>query len=289
MLAAGMPAAGQVARNKFAVRINGDIVLTNPYTAEYNFPVHDDTNSMNNFGAEFIWSFWQAGQHRLELGTGFGLQKVNFTAETDDVSYSYVAPSSADMDGNSYIRYTDLSAMKQTISMSRIAIPLYLRYNCDLNSRWSLYGKAGIMISLGGKANLSKISGSTDSYGVYPEYGNLVIDEPWLNEFGERTLTKEQCIAGKTGGTDFGILAGAGVSFQVIKPIYISVGLTYQRGFANMLKGDGLKVTNGMIDNTQAPVTYTVADGIQYRQLTDGLTKCKLNRLGIEFGVEFRF
>lgn len=280
---ASAQAEQQSAAEKFAIRIKGDIGLTGAYSTEYAFPVTDDSNSMNGLSLEFGWNFWQSGRHALQLGVGIGYQHAGFTAATGAVSYAYAAGPDADIDGNAYIRHTELSAMKQTVGINRISVPLYLRYDYTLHSRWSIYAQAGLRFGFGGKTAVSKISGTALSYGVYPEYDNLVIDDSWLNDFGETTLTKARCRDGVSGSAEVGVMAGAGISFRIIRNLSASVGLAYQTGFSDLLKN------NGTVDASTAPVTYTVAGGTQCRPVTDGLTRCRLNRLSLELALTYTF
>lgn len=274
---------------RFAVKLKGDIELTGAYTTDFDFPAVDASNSMHRFGVEFGWSFLNSESHSLELGIGLNFGLGTFDIGSNAVSYSYTAPPSADMDGNSYIRHTDLSAMQQSLSISRTSVPVYLQYNFHLNNRFLIYGKVGFETGFGGKISARKISGTVDSYGVFPEYDNLVIAEPWLNGFGKQTLTKEQCTGGASGKTDFDILAGAGISFRIFKPLHIFLGINYRAGLSDMLNNQGLKYASGDVNQADAPSIYTVADGVQWRPLTDGLTKCRLNRLGLDIGFELRF
>ncbi len=286
-------ALGAAAQNtdnpKFAIKLKGDFGLTDAFSTEYSFASTESSSSFNNYGLEFSWAFWQKGNNSLELGAGFYMGEAQFKTGVDAVSFSYAAGPEADMDGNSYIRYTDMSPMKQTLKMTRMSVPVYVQYNYRFHPRWTAFAKAGVQIGFGGSVWAKSLTGSVDSYGVYPEYGDLVMDDEWLNDFGVRTLAKGNVTKGKKAKADIAGLVGAGIRFKIIDQLHLSVGVNYQAGFSDMLKGDGLRIADGQTTAADAPVSYTVADGLRCKPLTDGLTKCRLNRLGLDVGLELRF
>lgn len=279
---------GQSSGDRFGVRAFADIGIGSACAVDYDFAASDSKSSMSTYGVAFDWTFWRAGSHSLALGIGFGLAPTSFSVTSGAATYSYAAGAEADMDANEYIRHTRMSPLKQTIGMTQIVVPLTIEYAYRFHSKWSVYGRAGFRFGFGGTPSVRTIVGTIDSYGVYPEYGNLVMDDSWLNDFGEQTLVKSHCTRGVSAGT-VGILAGTGVKFRVYKPLYLSAGVTYAMSFSNVLKNNGLKIADGTLAVAAAPVTYTVAEGLQCKPLTDGLTKCRLNRVGVEIGIELHF
>ena len=286
-------AFGQVAKDtytdRFAIRLKADIGLTDAYATKLLLPARETSNHLNDYGIEFMWTFWNRDGHSIKAGTGFALGVASFSTNLEGASYSYMAGPSSDMDGNTYIRYTDIEFLQQKSHMVRMSVPVYLRYEYSFHKRWSVYGMAELKIGFGGNPSVISGQGNIESYGIYPDYDDLKMDDEWLNCFGAQQLSKKQMKDGKKAGADAAIMLGAGLAFQVYKPLYLTIGLNYDAGFTNILKGEGMELIGDNISEEKAPVAYTVEEGLKCRSLTDAFEKCRLNRLGLDIGLELRF
>ena len=167
--------------------------------------------------------------------TGVRFSKNSLTMEFmptgDDLSYN--APSTADEDGDSYIRKYEMIGGKgitQTMNASDIAVPVYLDMEYQFQ-KISIYADLGVKFQTSTGIMTATI-GEYKTWGVYPQYGDLVIGKEGdvvLNGFGnhdaigvdEDGITKKMAIDG---------LFGCGIRLSLNKSLALDAGLQYQTG-----------------------------------------------------------
>ncbi|MCH5217311.1 MAG: hypothetical protein J1F07_08975, partial [Muribaculaceae bacterium] len=169
-----------------------------------------------------------------------------------------------------------------------LTVPVYLEYQYRALDWLGLWARAGVGLAFRTRSFTGGVSGLAKAWGVFPEYDDLLIDEDYLDDFGERTLSGAS--NGESGAKGFGasIMVGAGLEFYVARPVSFLVGVTYDAGLTNVFPG-GKSATGTAYTAETAPVTYTVAGGTQVRSLADYTSKSKLMPLCLQLGVNVRF
>ncbi len=204
------------------------------------------------------------------------------------MDYHYPAPASADMDNETYVRYYEIDGLHQQIKVERITVPLYIEYRYRLSSRFSIHALLGYRFGFNFSSKVSELTGDVFSYGVYPQYGNLMIDAPYMNAFGASVLNSENATnkpnVYKVGAS---FLTGAGIEFRVWGPIALGASLKYEASMTDMFKPVAAQIIK--YDAEDAPVTYTVAGGQKVKTLSDYFSLSKISRLSYSVSLVFRF
>lgn len=295
-----MSAAAQPApEGKFAIKASADLGIGNALSVDKIWPEMGSKAASSDFGLDFGWTFWQRGRHSLEanVGVAYGTTPVK-TDMAGEMSYHYSAPAAADMDDEPYERYCTVEKMHQKVKTERVSIPIYLNYRLRTSSVFSLHAMVGYRLSFNVASRICDGYAEVYSYGVYPQYDNLMIDADYMNEFGNQTLGAIQTYGADMTKTTSSIMAGIGAEVHISGPMSAAVMLRYEGGLNNLFKkyeGD----LAGPFDPTSsvstpftaenAPVTYTVADGQRMRSLTDYFTRSKMSRLSCALSLIFRF
>lgn len=286
--ACGAMASQAMAKN-WSVKLYGDIGVAKPMSLTTALPGLSTKSTSNAFGVDFGYNFWSLGKNSLGVNLGIGYRPTSATFNLEAMEYSYSAPASADMDGNPYIRHTSLSPMKQKITLGYFTIPIYLQYGFKATKAFGVYAEAGVGLGFRCGGKLGSVEGTAYTYGVYPEYDDLQIDAPYLNDFGERDLSGASKGTPEMKGFYASVLVGAGVQFYVAEPVSIDLGIRYNAGLTDVFTGKYDITPETALNAETAPVVYTVADGQQVRPLSDYVTKSRLNPLSIHVGVTVRF
>ena len=274
---------------KFVVKVNGDISLGKAISLTSGLQEMTTKSSSNSFGVDFGYTFLKKGSNSLEANIGLGYRMASATFDLPSMSYNYAAPASADEDGNPYQRYTNLSDVNQKVDMGYFNIPVYLQYQYRIAKWIGVYADFGFGLGFKCSDKVGATSGSAYSYGIYPEYDNLVIDADYLNDFGNRNLANAKPGKTETSGFSASIIAGAGFEFYVAGPVSIDLGIRYNAGLTNAFGSKYTINSTSSITAETAPVTYSVKDGLQVKALSDYCTKSHLNPLSLHIGINIRF
>lgn len=269
------------AAQKFSIKPNVNIGVGNPMNVKSDIKEISTSSSDVDFGVDFGYTFWKKGGNRLEVSLGLGYSAVGLKLGVPDLSYNYIAPASADEDGNTYVRYYDLSDMEQKLSIGYFNIPVYLTYGYQFSKRIGVHADLGFRMGFKCSASLKRVSGSATSYGVFPDYGNLVITDSYLDGFGISDLSAAKRMEPEANSFNASLLVGAAVDVYIAGPVWFNIGVRYNCGFTDCFKHnyDG----NAFTADT-APVTYTVAEGEKVRPLTCFLSSSKLSPFSIYMG-----
>ena len=273
----------------FALKAYGDIALGNSMSLTTTLPCLDSKSSSNAFGLDFGWTFWEKNANSLEANIGIGYRLASATFYIASMSYRYSAPASADVDGNTYERYTSLSNVEQKINLGYFNIPLYLQYQYRPVSWLGIHADVGLGFGFKCTGIVDRTTGSATCYGVYPEYDQLVIKADYLNDFGESPLDEASADRLGTKGFSASVLAGAGLEFYVGGPVSIDLGIRYYAGLTSVFGNRYSISSTSDITAGNAPVTYTVAGGQNIKALSDYVTKSHLNPFSLHIGVNMRF
>ena len=274
---------------KFAVKANGDIGIGNVMSVTSGLPGLSTKSSSNTFGVDFGYTFWEKGNNSLAANIGLGYRTASVTFDLPNQEYNYAAPASADEDGNPYQRFTSLSDVSQKVDLGYFNIPVYLQYQYRITKWLGVHVDFGFGLGFKCSDKAGITTGTTYSYGVYPEYDNLVIDADYLNDFGTRDLATAKTEKAEISGLSASILGGAGLEFYVGGPVSIDLGVRYNAGLTKVFSGKYTISSMSTMTSETAPVTYSVKEGLQVKALSDYATKSYLNPFSLHVGVNVRF
>ena len=272
---------------KFAVKAHANIGLGDALNAKSSLEGLSTKTNSEEYGVDFGWRFWQKGRHSLEANIGLGLNTISTKLELPELSYSYAASAVADVDGESYIRHTELSGVSEKVNVTRLTLPIYLSYDFRCVRWLSVHADLGVRLGFKTSSKLSDVRGDAYSYGVYPQYDNLLIDAEYMNDFGRGDLEECNSASPEVSALTASLLVGAGFKFNIYGPLSADVSLLYDAGFSNLYNGK--KVAGKGVTAETAPLTYTVKDGSQLKSLTDYLTTSKLSPLSLRISLIYNF
>ena len=276
-----MPAGAQ----RFAVKPHAEVTLGKAMNLSATMEMTPRSSSAE-FGADFGYTFFDKRNNRLEVNAGLGYRYLNATLNAGSFGYNYAAPAAADVDGNAYTRFCEVSNLKQKFGTGYVTLPVYLQYAYHCTPWMEVHALAGVKLGFNTGSSAKTASGSVYSYGVFAEYDDLVIDAPYLDDFGEVGLTGKYTPKANTNSVWAAIMVGAGLDFQIYGPVWFDLGVRYNAGLTNVFgKGRAFAPTKA----ANAPVSYTVADGTQVRALTDYVKSGRLSPLTLNIGVTVRF
>lgn len=288
MLACGA-IAPQAGAQDFAVKVYGDVGLGKGMSLTTALPGMSTKSSSNSFGADFGYTFWRQGGSSLEANIGIGYRMASATFNLEPMSFSYHAPASADEDSNPYIRHTDLSALSQKSTLGYFNIPIYLQYQYRITKWLGVHADVGFGLGFRCAGSTGKTSGTATSYGVYPEFDDLVIKAHYLNGFGERSLADASTGKADMKGFSASVMCGAGFEFYIVDPVSIDLGIRYNAGLTDVFTGHYDIASPSAINAETAPVTYSAAEGMQVKALSDYVTKSRLSPLSLHIGINLKF
>jgi len=133
------------------------------------------------------------------------------------------------MDGESYIRYYELGNLHQKAQLGRISIPIYLSYAYRCNHWLGVHADFGVRIGFKTSSELSSVNGDAYSYGVYPQYDNLKIEDSYLNDFGQNDFITAQGLTPEVNSFSVSILIGVGAEFRIYGPLAADISLKVWR------------------------------------------------------------
>ncbi len=291
MAAALLPTCSVVAQHsvedKFSIKATADIGLVNVRDIDYALNDISTKSSSSDFGVDFGWTFWQQRKNSLEANIGVGYARTSLKANLPELDYHYSAPAAADMDGEPYIRYYRINGLHQKIITERLTVPIYLNYRHKLSRIFSLNAFVGVKLGFNVSSKIADASGQAFSYGVYPQYDNLMIDAPYMNQFGESVLESGQGVKPDVTSVTASFLTGIGAEVQIWGPVSVNVSIRYEAAMSNAFDGVESKLTSFTAENV--PVKYTVAEGQKMMPLSNYFTCSKLSRLSCGISLIYRF
>ena len=272
---------------KFAFKPYANIGLGDAVSIESSLPGVKKSSSSNDFGVDFGWTFWHRQKHSLEanIGIAYSISSVKLGVENFD--YSYFEMAESEIDGDSYIRHYELSYLNQKTTLGRVGVPIYLSYAYKCNKWLKIHADLGVSLGFKISSELSNLSGEGYSYGVYPQYDNLKIEDSYINDFGPKTYLKSMCMEPTANSFSCSILTGIGAEFKIYGPLAVDLGLRYNKGLTNLY--DSAFEQIGTIGYFDAPVKYIVKEGQQIESLTDYLKTSKLSNMSLKISLLYRF
>lgn len=272
---------------KFAIKAYANIGFGSAVSLDSSLEGTSKKSSGNDFGIDFGWTFWQKQRHSLEANIGLGYSSSSLKLGIENFDYNYSAPAEADMDGDRYIRYYELGYLLQKSTSGRLEVPLYLSYAYRCNDWFGVHADLGFNFGFKVSSKLSSLTGEGYSYGVYPQYNYLKIEESYLNDFGRSAYNESMGMAPAAKGFSCSVLAGVGMEFRIYGPLAVDLSLRYTAGLTDLY--DSAYADDGVIIGRTAPVTYTVKDGQKIKNATDYLKSSKLSQLTLDVSLIYRF
>lgn len=281
-------ASGQsIIKDRLAIKVTADIGLGKALGVDATLPEIKTKSSSFDFGFDVGWTFWKQNNQSLEANLGFSYGSMPLKAELSELEYNYSAPASADMDNEPYIRYYRLSDLQQKFSISRVTIPIYLNYRYQFTDLISAHALLGIKLGFLTSSKLTDTKGEASSYGVYPQYDNLMIDASYMNEFGNTVLTTARTLEAEGGSGASSFMIGAGAEVFIWGPLSADLSFRYESGFGDVFKKTTWTSTSFNEEN--APVNYSVEGGQKIKPLSNYFTKSKISRLSCCISLIYRF
>lgn len=273
--------------DKFAIKVTAERSIGDVIASDFVVNDISSKSSSSELGIEFGWRIWNQKRNVLEANVGVGYASTTLNANMSGIDFHYSAPAAADMDMEPYIRYYELSGLSQKIRTERIAIPLFVNYRYKFSKVFSIHALLGFKFGFNYSSKVIASSGSAKSYGVYPQYDNLLIDAPYMNQFGESEINKENTIKPSVNTFIPAFLTGVGAELRIWGPLAIGASLRYEGSMGNIFKSKNEDIYS--FDSTNAPVTYTVADGQKARDLSSYFYDSYMSRISYAVSLIFRF
>ena len=275
---------------RWRVKAHADISLGSPYSISDGDGINTSV-SATDFGVDVGYIFPSKSKFKIGVFAGLGYSTGKLDLSLDKLDYNYDAPASADMDGDTYRRYYELSDMKQDVSLNFLSLPVYAHFEYRFSRRISAFVDLGVKAYFNAGSKANPFTGKSYSYGIYPQYDDLRIDDSWLNGFGESAFASDSSDDIDIKGFSADVLAGAGVEIKVFGPLSVDLGVSYQLGVTDVLGSASQSgaLAGGAITEGMAPVTYQVAGGTQVKNLATYLGSVKRQSLKLNVGLVFKF
>lgn len=281
-------AQSQAPDSKYSIKANTNIGLGNAYTVSsaVNGVALDKSND-TSFGVDFRYRFWQKNNLSCGINVGLGYAVGNQTVKIDNLKFNYSAGTDADMDGDTHQRFTEVTDASQKVSLGNFLIPVYVDFNWQFSHRVSLYANTGFAFRFSTTTKAKDLKGSCSAYGIYPKYDNLKMDDEWLNDFGDHSLSGASVEEPQQNSLTMSVMGGVGLRVWIYGPLSFECGLNYHYGFINRLKSGNF--ADGSVTADNAPVTYTVVNGRTVKSFSSAFNNNNLSILSLNLGLIFSF
>ena len=237
-------------------------------------------------------------QWGIYVGVGFAASSAVFSI--DSLDYHYQAGADADIDGDEYIRYYAMRDVTQQLQMKDLTVPVYVDLNFHVHDWVSVYVDLGIKNYLNLSATLSNVSGTYSTWGVYPQYSDLLLDHTTgLSQFvlqGTEFSTPSISTSPKMNMYSLDLLTAAGVRVKLkdkqFFPLFFDFSIGYQHSLLSPYKNAGahmLSEIQGNVDAQKALSTYTTANGEAILPLTDFVSVLQRKMVTLNFGITYKF
>ena len=254
----------------------------------------------HEFGLDLGYMIPTNGLFQMGFYAGVGFASSSVVLDMDTIHYHYQAGSEADIDGDSYTRHYTIERASQKLSMKDLTIPIYLDFNFHLHKIVSLYLDLGIKNYINLSANLSDLTGTYSSWGVYPQYSDLVLDHTTgLTQFAASGTALPAQTTSSTmdiNGYSMDLLSALGVRVKLkdkqFFPLYFDFSIGYQHSLLAPYKNaNALTVSDiqGNVSAQEAFSTYTVESGESLLPLSAFVSDLKRKMVTLNFGITYKF
>ncbi len=275
---------------RWRVRPNYELTLGSFYNVDAASGIESSASGMS-LGVDVGYVIPSRSKFKIGIFTGVGFSSGKLSLSAADINYNYEAPGSADMDGDTYIRYYELTGASQSVKLSHITVPLYVDLEYRINQRISIFADLGLKAYFNSGSKIDKFSTDVYSYGVYPQYGDLMMNETWLNDFGNTSLALGDVrAAGPFKSFSADIMAGIGARVKIYGPLSLDLTLMYAAPVINRLETKELQaLPAGRVSQAEIPVQYTVSTGQTVENTLLDYCKIKSNPLKLKIGLTYKF
>lgn len=286
MLPALAASAEDAGSTKYAIRATAEKSLGDVLCLEYAVDGMSASSSAMDYSIDLGWKIWEKNRNSIEANIGVGYGTTTIKTQLSATDYHYAAPASADMDNDTYIRYYNLEGIYQKTRVERLTVPLYVNYRYNFSKVFSIHALLGFRFGF----NLNtKIQGSdckVFSYGVYPQYDDLMIDASYLNEFGSADVYRITTRP-KSNTMTSAFLVGAGAEFRIFGPVSIDLSVRYEGAMSSLFRSLDQNIIE--FEAANAPVTYTVAEGQRMISLPSYFTLSLYSKCSAAVSLLYRF
>ena len=282
---------------RFRLKAHYDLGLGNAYKLEgTDNSLTTDKNSVSNIGLDFGYVFPSKGIMKagVFLGVGFAQSRIDFGYTNADYYFS----TSADVDGDSYIRHYQNLNIKQGIKLTDLTIPLYADISFHFSSVVNLFVDLGVKFHFNMNHKMNTAEGSAYTYGIYPQYNNLRMDEHWgYNGFGNTAFSAtnlDNTVLLDVSSLTIDALGSIGLRFNIPEtPLALDLGVSYQMGLSNVIKANNTAVSLADVSDPSHALVYNTLTGQtsteHLRNLTESLTGVKRQVLMFNIGLAYKF
>ena len=254
----------------------------------------------HEFGLDLGYMIPTNGLFQMGFYAGVGFASSSVVLGMDTIHYHYQAGSEADIDGDSYTRHYTIERASQKLSMKDLTIPIYLDFNFHVHKIVSLYLDLGIKNYINLSANLSDLTGTYSSWGVYPQYSDLVLDHTTgLTQFAASGTALPAQTTSSTmdiNGYSMDLLSALGVRVKLkdkqFFPLYFDFSIGYQHSLLAPYKNANaltLSDIQGNVSAQEAFSTYTVESGESLLPLSAFVSELKRKMVTFNFGITYKF
>lgn len=275
---------------RFRLRPHFDFGLGKAFQLDGDNLFSDNKSSGSSFGLDFGVGLSSSRTFSLSLFTGVGISQSTMELSYQNNDYSF--ETTADVDGESYIRhYKDLE-LSQKMKFTELNFPLYFDFNFRIVNSLSLYIDLGARFDLDMGHKVDVTEGSAEAFGIYSQYNNLKLDSHWpYNGFGNRKYSSSDLVnADLININSFTISGMGGIGFRYSLsniPLSFELGTNYVMGLMNLIE-----TTNISAPGNTTPIVYNSINGTSstehVRNLTEMLKSMKRQQLRINIGVIYK-
>lgn len=270
-----------------------DIGMGNAYTVEGLGNMLNDKNSMSSFGLDFGYMLTTKRHFGLGIFTGFNMSRSRLDFSLSNSDYSF--QTNADIDGDSYIRHYQNLNLTQTVRLQDISIPLYFDLEFYIAKAISFYADLGIRVNLNMTHKIDDTKGSAYTYGIYPQYENMLLNENWPyngfgnHQLGQADLDNTDIVDLKS--TSIDLMGNAGFRFNIPDmPFSIDLGVSYLMGLGEVIS---TSTPVEQYSNVSRPIVYNTISGensVEHvRNLTEAVKSVKRSSLRLSLGLIWKF
>lgn len=242
-------------------------------------------------GIDFGYIFPTLNNTKKGFFFGIGVASNTLDSKIASMKYSYDAKAAADIDGDTYRRFYEIYDISYKTDFLDLVVPIYFDFDKHMGGYLSFYMDLGVKLYYNIKQETTDFGARYNAWGVYPQYGNLLLNYELLHNQGtgmngfvkDAKIENIQNLSNLSFGLKpFSLDAFGGVGFRFrlakrsvfLKNLYFDVGATYQYSTLSFYSNDSQKSvlvnsTNKKSNENEVMMSYTVKDGENVSNISD--------------------
>lgn len=271
---------------RFRIKPHFDLGLGESLDLEGKDVFNNSKSTYTSFGLDFGYIFPSKRSLKtgIFMGAGMAQTKLEMSKQADD----YTLNSTADVDGDSYIRHYQNLILNQTAKITELNVPLYADFDYYFSPIFSIYMDLGIRMNFAMKHELNEANGSAYIYGIYPQYDNLRMDEHWgYNDFGNRTFSNADLVYTELKdfkSFTFDLTGRIGARINIPRtPLAVDISGCYTMGLTDMVSTQDVATTFVHAD------IYTPQNIDKIQNMVGMLKSVKRKSLSLNLGLFIKF